>query len=69
MDTEPTVDRGLNCARCARPVPADEDYVYAGRPVCENCYMHQNTFPLGHTGARRSRISEEGRQLAVWWQE
>ncbi len=33
--------------------------------MCEGCAMQKGLFPLGHTGARRDGISEEGRILTI----
>ena len=51
------------CEVCGQEFPQEEIYTLAGRALCEACAVKAELYPLGHTGMRRDRISEKGRQL------
>jgi hypothetical protein len=53
------------CSGCRKEIAKNEEYVYEGKPVCENCAMKAGLYPLSHTGSRRDKISEKGRCLTV----
>ena len=55
----------MACSACGKELSESETYLYEGRKMCEDCAVAAGLFPLGHTGLRRDKISEKGRQLTV----
>lgn len=55
----------ISCCRCGKKISEDDIYIYEGNRMCDDCAMKAGLFPLGHTGARRDKISERGRRLTI----
>lgn len=53
------------CGNCGMEISKNEVYTCNEKDMCEDCAMQTGLYPLGHTGARRDKISEKGRCLAV----
>ena len=53
------------CDLCGKAVREENIYLRDNKAMCEECAMMTGLFPLGHTGVRRDKISEKGRQLTV----
>ena len=53
------------CNGCGKEISEKETYTVEGRRMCEDCAINAGLFPLGHTGSRRDKISEKGRQLTM----
>jgi hypothetical protein len=53
------------CKACAKEITENEIYTVEGKHMCEDCAINTGLFPLGHTGLRRDKISEEGRYLTL----
>jgi len=51
------------CSGCGKDYSENDVYTYEGKRMCDDCAIKAGLFPLGHTGSRRDRISEEGRRL------
>jgi hypothetical protein len=45
-------------------ISENEVYTSNGKDVCEDCAMQAGLYPLGHTGARRDKISEKDGALS-----
>jgi hypothetical protein len=58
-------DKTISCGSCSRKISEHEIYIYEGQRMCDDCAMKDGLFPLGHTGARRDKISERGRYLTI----
>ena len=54
-----------SCNSCRKEVTETEIYTFNSQRMCEDCAMHAGLIPLGHTGLRRDKISEEGRHLTM----
>jgi len=48
------------CTNYGTEISENEVYTCNGKDMCEDCAMHAGLYPLGHTGARRDKISEKG---------
>ena len=55
----------MACSSCGKEISKNEEYLYAGKLMCENCAIRAGLYPLSHTGSRRDKISEKGRCLTV----
>lgn len=55
----------VRCGACRKVCPEEDLYVFTGKRMCEVCVAKAGLFPLGHTGARRDKISEKCRRLAL----
>ena len=53
------------CMLCKKEVCEEDSYTLEGQILCERCAWKKGIFPLGHTGARRDKISERGRVLTL----
>jgi hypothetical protein len=55
----------ISCTSCNMEISENQAYAVEGKVMCENCALKAGLYPLGHTGARRDRISEKGRCLTL----
>ena len=55
----------MTCSACGKELSEGDTYLYEGKKMCEDCAIADGLFPLGHTGLRRDKISEKGRQLSL----
>jgi hypothetical protein len=55
----------ISCIHCGKELSENNSYIYEGKHMCDDCAMKAGLFPLGHTGARRDKISERGRRLST----
>jgi hypothetical protein len=55
----------MACSSCGKVISENEEYLFAGKPRCEDCAIKAGLYPLSHTGLRRDKISEKGRCLTV----
>ena len=54
-----------SCSSCEKKISEVEIYIYEGNIMCDDCAIKAGLFPLEHTGLRRDKISERGRQLTI----
>ena len=53
------------CSGCGKEISENDTYIVEGKKKCEDCAIATGLFPIGHTGERRDKISEKGRQLTL----
>jgi hypothetical protein len=59
----------MQCKACGKEISERDTYTFEGKHMCEDCAINAGLFPLGHTGSRRDKISENGRCLTLPKQE
>lgn len=53
----------MYCNNCNKLILKNETYRCRDKWMCEDCAILVGLHPLGHTGSRRDKISENGRRL------
>jgi hypothetical protein len=59
----------MHCSVCGKEVSENDLYTFDGKEMCDKCCMNEGLYPLGHSGMRRDKISEDGRRRTIWWSE
>ena len=53
----------MECSRCGKEIVEEQIYTYAGKPMCEDCFINVSRFPLGHTGPLKKLFNIKDRKF------
>ena len=52
----------MKCSRCGKELKGKQVYSSRGKALCEDCFMHEGLFPLGHTGHLKNMFKIKDRK-------